>query len=151
MLKQVLVQVLIALVIAAAFWIIAKVQTVSVGLVIPVGAVIAFDATECPAGGGWKPYQPAYGRFIRGIDASSDSIDPSGKRTPGSLQGDSNRSHTHKSLHKVMVHTQNGGPSGEDLDPGGWAGHMQIDIAADADGGPESRPKNVALLYCIKT
>lgn len=116
---------------------------------IPVGAVVAFNLEECPESEGWREFVPAYGRFVRGIDKSSAEIDPEGQREMSSVQEDQFRSHSHSiSKQRPLVHRDHGGGTGEDLDPGGWAGHTALTI--DPSGGAETRPKNVALLYCEK-
>ena len=65
-------------------------QTTAV--VMPAGAVIAFNLPACPAG--WSEYKPAYGRFIRGIDKSGNKIDPDGQRKEESYQEDAIRNIT---------------------------------------------------------
>lgn len=108
------------------------------------GAVVAFNLTECP--GGWSEYVKAYGRFIRGIDNSDSPIDPDGKRNIGHTQEDMLASHEHK----VQVAYGAGGH------PAAWSmthnnptsGHEYSKMAKE--GGKETRPKNVSLLYCVK-
>lgn len=113
--------------------------------VTPPSSVLAFDATECPAG--WSPYEQAYGRFIRGIDPREQGgADPDGVRAPGHQQQDELKSHNHTSSHHALVHRRYGGPRQEDMDPGSWAGWMRL--PTNSAGGKETRPKNVALLYC---
>lgn len=62
------------------------------GAGVPNGTIAAFQSTTCPAG--WVEYVAARGQFLRGIDNGA-GIDPSGTRTPGSTQLDSNKSHAH--------------------------------------------------------
>jgi len=101
---------------------------------IPKGAVIAFDSDSCPA----------YGRFIRGIDKSGSGTDPDGQRSPNSLQNDELGSHSH-SINTAGIWKRSF--KGEDSTPR---------TAHEASGqtgvstGRETRPKNVALLFCIK-
>jgi hypothetical protein len=59
-------------------------QQATAAVTIPSGAVVPFNLANCPAG--WSEYQPAYGRFIRGIDKSGRSIDPSGQRNVNDYQ-----------------------------------------------------------------
>lgn len=120
-------------------------RVVSSYAVTPPNSVLAFDSSTCPAG--WEPYEQAYGRFIRGIDLGKTKTDPDGQRQPGSPQEDELKSHTHTiTKQRPLVHRNHGGSRGEDLNPGGWANHTQLEV--DAAGGPETRPKNVALLFC---
>jgi hypothetical protein len=57
------------------------------------GSVVAFTTKSCPDG--WREYDRAYGRFIRGIDKSGEKIDPDGIRDPGNLQNDAIKEHAH--------------------------------------------------------
>jgi hypothetical protein len=113
------------------------------------GLVVAFAANTCPAP--WIVYQPAQGRFIRGLDPSGAN-DPDGAlRSFGSVQTDGIANHTHTM-----------GVSGADsttMTPGtqrlpnfvndrfGAGGKKETD--ANTNGITETRPKNVALLYCV--
>lgn len=106
-----------------------------------VGAVMAFNATTCPKG--WVEYTPAQGRFIRGIDKPSGGTDPDGQRSPGSVQNDAFASHSHDVQNMALGSY----PHGDDGD-GNHLGGFQT-RSTDTKGGAETRPKNVALLYCI--
>lgn len=111
-------------------------------------SVVAFNSTSCPEG--WKEYKPAYGRFIRGIDRIG-STDPDGLRRQGSLQSDAIQTH----IHGTKLNGRNDWPT---------SGSMGTRVPASAEGNlnrkttspegarlaDETRPKNVALLYCIK-
>jgi hypothetical protein len=109
------------------------------------GGVIAFESTTCPVG--WLPYAPAYGKFIRGIDVSDARIDPDGKRAPGSSQGESFAKHSH-----TMTLPGRSGNNAFVNRPAGWGNDNDVRAAQSAPtdevGGAETRPKNVALLYC---
>ncbi len=76
---------------------------------VPSGAVMAFNLSACPTG--WSEYAPAYGRFIRGIDKSGTNIDPSGQRSPGDVQADDFKTHSH-------------GYSGMHNEYGGWSAQV---------------------------
>lgn len=107
-------------------------------------AVVAFDLKECPMG--WKEYVPAQGRFIRGID-KGNGVDPEKNRNPGSFQEDTFASHTHTRPQDVY----NAG--GQKPDEGAACGNCQGYAytgppTTGATGGDETRPRNVALLYC---
>lgn len=114
------------------------------------GGVLAFESTACPAG--WSEYKPAYGRFIRAIDRSATPIDPLGLREPGSFQEADLGAHKHSTL----AYNQ------------GFTGHMRAGKAGDnrfdavnirgltvletgSSGGRETRPANVALLFCQRS
>ena len=122
---------------------------------VPAGAVMAFNLNSCPSG--WSEYTPAYGRFIRGIDKSGAAIDSDGQRSTGNIQTESQKA--------LMINFRAGiGRSGyntwhtQPLDGTeiGTAG-LVYDANGDRFKGiyiksttDETRPKNVALLYCEK-
>jgi hypothetical protein len=114
------------------------------------GLVVAFAASTCPAP--WTVYQPAQGRFIRGLDPSGAN-DPDGAlRSVGSVQSDGVANHTHTMGVK-------GGDS-TTMVPGGatqrlpnfvndgWGGGPKKETDPNTNGISETRPKNVALLFC---
>ena len=108
---------------------------------LPVGAVIAFDLDKCPKG--WSEYKPAYGRFVRGVDRGRPKIDPQGERKAGHVQEDQLKSHYH-----TVANTAGGEwPHGDD-GRGSHLGALQPSRNTSPYGGHETRPKNVALLYC---
>lgn len=114
---------------------------------IPTGAVIAFNSAQCPQG--WEEYSLAYGRFIRGIDRGETKVDPEGERDPGSRQEDQFSSHSHTRPRDVY-------DAGGGLDSS-WVAHSRYfgyghsnPPATGKAGGSETRPDNVALLYCEK-
>jgi len=119
--------------------------------VTPPKSVLAFSAKRCPKG--WTEYKPAYGRFIRGIDKSGKKIDPQGERSPGSTQDESFKSHTHQYSDIYWSEAWGNVSSGlvgnkgdQDHDNKGYA----MNRTTKPTGGDETRPDNVALLYCIK-
>lgn len=77
---------------------------------------------------------------------SSDSaVDPAGPRAPGSTQADDLKSHSHSLPTRDNANA--GDSYAEDADGTGTA----RTAATGATGGLETRPKNVAFLWCIKT
>ena len=83
------------------------------------------------------------GEFIRGLD-SGRGVDAG--RTRGSFQGDQNKSHTHNYNNNGLANQVNAGISGI------YSVHEDA-AATTTDGtncGTESRPRNIALLACIK-
>lgn len=109
-------------------------------LIVPKGAVVAFNLDECPSG--WTEFKPAYGRFVRGIDRSGGNLDPDGERPPGEIQGHAFASHTHR-YNGRAANKAPGSGGGQAL---GWLN--QNGGATHSTGGNETRPVNVALLYC---
>lgn len=126
---------------------------------IPEHAVIAFNATTCPHEG-WRTYTAAEGVFVRGLDLGENPkfprdnpnekkyADPDGKRDPGSQQDDLVGPHTHG----VTVGFPDAGYTGP-----GTAWHDKVNTESLPNVDPktgkaavETRPKNVALLYCEK-
>jgi hypothetical protein len=113
-------------------------------------AVVPFSLESCPSG--WEEYKPAYGKFIRGIDNSGSTIDPDGKRSHGSLQADMVGPHVHDATLKLGAEPLNGGAR-HVIAAGAHGANSPTWPApglARANSGIESRPKNVALLYCSR-
>lgn len=115
--------------------------------------VAAFAANTCPSP--WVPYTPAAGRFIRGIDPSG-TIDPKGTRTFGDLQDDGVGDHIHNvgigsADSSTMVPATSTVPHQNRL--ASFVGDQYNMPAQQTTSGTphnagETRPKNVALLYC---
>ena len=117
---------------------------------VPKGAVVAFNLEECPTQ--WKPYVKAYGRFIRGIDLTKTTPDQPGYRTLGSPQEDAMQGHSHSTNAENLSGNGN-------IQPGPAIGRRAAARVGDPiddgrNGTPrvasETRPVNVALLYCEK-
>lgn len=120
---------------------------------VPSGAVMAFNLQSCPPG--WAEYVEAYGRFVRGIDRSGNTIDPEGERVAGHLQDDAFASHKHTSPHPTNAGGNDlfgEGPVlfGAEYEPGNDADGDERRNYTSPEGGAETRPKNVALLFCQK-
>lgn len=124
---------------------------------LPQNAILAVSSNEkCPER--WKPYDKAYGRFLRGIDLSGSKVDADGKREAGTLQGDAFQGHKHRSDGNWFMTDDNAPPNGR-VTPGGAVGSRHFGyvglIASDPAFGEarvasETRPKNVAVLYCAR-
>lgn len=84
------------------------------------------------------------GQFLRGI-SPDNSIDPDGPRAIGSIQADEFEAHTHTAL---MQNPVNAGAQ-----PTGFTGGDQRWPPAETSpaGGDETRPKNIAFQFVIKT
>ena len=116
---------------------------------IPTGAVVSFGLRECPKG--WNEYEQAYGVFVRGIDRGMRKKDPDGEREPSSYQEDGLKRHRHE-------FEGDGARRGVTVDRGSfydeiWKGgdrRQREDRRTTRYGDAETRPKNIALLYCVK-
>ncbi len=113
---------------------------------LPTGAIMAFDLAACPTG--WSEYTPARGRFLRGIDNGAGN-DPEGTRAAGAIQGDDLKSHSHSFSRVDNNATGNGGPLSIGADDPS-SGYSTANTGINSSGGPETRPKNVAVLFCRK-
>lgn len=110
-------------------------------------SVVAFNLKECPAG--WTEYLLASGRFIRGIDKSG-LIDTEKMRNPGELQDDTFKSHEHK---QPVNYGGTGFITNPQSIPALYFNRQTSNRETgkmSSEGGSETRPKNVALLYCSK-
>lgn len=112
---------------------------------LPSGAVVSFDLDQCPQG--WTEYPLAYGRFIRGIDRSGAKIDTDGERKHGSVQEDALQTHRHQFSYNVGGNQAGGG---RNMEQNAANASMPVGPPLDARTEAETRPKNVALLYCKK-
>lgn len=114
---------------------------VPMGVGVPAGTIAAFASTTCPTG--WSEYTAARGRFLRGIDNGAGN-DPDGTRAPGGTQADLVGSHTHT----LRI--------GQTYGSGGIIGWNIATTSSYTDsenilasGGAETRPKNVAVTFCV--
>ena len=116
----------------------------------PKSVVMPFQLEGCPSG--WSEYKLAYGRFIRGIDKSNKKIDPEVGRKVGSIQEDLYGKHSHDASMEIGAEPLSGAAQAQEA-AGAHGQHGTYYTASQhirESGGSETRPKNVALLYCIK-
>ena len=104
------------------------------------GVVMPFESDACPPL--FTQYVPAQGRFIRGIDPAG-TLDV--QREPGNVQDDSIMSHTH--LVKAYTKDHRASETGNNRETVVRTGGAK-QVPTGASGSSETRPKNVALLYC---
>jgi hypothetical protein len=126
------------------------------GRTVPTGAVMPFNLATCPTG--WTEYTPARGRFIRGIDNGAGN-DPSGTRALENVQADSFQGHHHSitfsvdstGLPNIWPYMSNGySSSAENSTSEGATSPVTDGTNGNPRTANETRPKNVALLYCVK-
>jgi len=118
--------------------------------VVPAHAVMPFNLAACPTG--WTEYTAARGRFVRGIDNGAGN-DPSGTRAAGNTQADAFASHTHAGTgvgSGEFVYYRGSGQGVWQYGSSGAADFDRTSSPVASTGGAETRPKNVALLYCEK-
>ncbi|MBE7439797.1 MAG: tail fiber protein [Spirochaetales bacterium] len=130
----------------------------------PEGAIMAFYLSACPDGwilaDGTNSTPDLRGRFVRGRDpGNATSRDPDGARTEGAAQDDAFQGH----WHDLYGHDGDVGP-GPPYIPRNIAGTNATNNVFDAgvraprtdgtNGTPrtanETRPKNVALTFCMR-
>lgn len=131
---------------------------------MPTGAIAAFEDTVCPAG--WAEYTAARGRFLRGLDNGA-GLDPAGTRTPGGLQTDTLQNITGSFIHRAFkggaetIWTETGAfqsastsTTGNDVETAGVVRALRktnFDASAVARTSTETRPLNVAVIFCQYT
>lgn len=143
--KEIVTAVIASLTTALILWAVGLVGQLPANINVPKGAVVAFDLERCPDTG-WDEYKLAHGRFIRGIDRSGNAIDPDGERKAGSLQEDAFESHSHTTVQLIGDNNIDG----VDSTARNSGEHHNQSRHTGKTGTTETRPKNVALLYCIK-
>ena len=139
--KEIVIAITASLGTAIVFWAVANVGRIPNMISVPPKAVIAFDSAKCPTEG-WEEFKAAHGRFIRGIDRSGSKVDPDGEREPSSFQDDMLKSHKHTYV-PARDYSSGAGDHARAKPDG-----RQRETSPT--GGAETRPKNVALLYCVK-
>ncbi len=128
----------------------------------PEGLIAPFYLDGCPSG--WAPADGTNGTpdlrgvFVRGRDSvgiGAAGNDPSGSRSIGNLQADAFQGHRHSQNLGSVVNTNTGG--GESVGGGTFQQFALVigdPITDGTNGTPrtasETRPKNVALTYCMR-
>ena len=123
---------------------------------VPIGTIAAFNLNSCPAGwslaDGSNGTPDLRGTFVRGLNGADNGRDVA--RALGSYQEDSFESHLHSYTSPVSAGQPNARGVGAGPPPG-YASTAVWSIQNNAQtlptGSSETRPKNVALLYCMKT
>lgn len=85
------------------------------------------------------------GEFLRGLD-DGRSVDAG--RTLGSAQADNFKSHSHALVLASSAGATYNGASGSPS--AGWGSTITTNVPQGSAGGTETRPRNVAMLACIK-
>ncbi|HEX2842103.1 tail fiber domain-containing protein [Hyphomicrobium sp.] len=122
----------------------------NIGIGVPTGTIAAFATASCPSG--WTEYTPARGRFLRGIDptGTNDSV-----RAAGNTQTDAFQGHRHAILEgSNLAWIGNGTGNGNYAVGTNMKGVGIGDPNTDGTNGAprtadETRPKNVAVTYCV--
>ena len=152
--KEIASGVIGALVTAFILWAVGVIKSVEVG--VPEDVVLAFKSESCPKD--WKPWDKTGGRFLRGIDYLGEGVDPEAKRSPGSHQNESVSTHDH--YFPNVYQGADGSRLGTDY--GAMPHHpttggqpkrqtAQRDWKIENESlGVETRPDNVAVLFCVK-
>lgn len=119
-------------------------DTSAISSLIPAGAVMFFNLAGCPTGwvaaNGTGGTPDLRGEFIRGLD-SGRGVDSG--RGLATAQGQAIQSHTHPffaQISGIYTYSNVGGGQG-----------TPANSTTGATGGTETRPRNVALLACIKS
>lgn len=119
---------------------------------VPAGAAVAFNLAACPTG--WIPANGASGTpdlrgyFVRGLDTSG-LIDPG--RVRNTIQQDQVQDHGHSVSGGTKSGSFDSGFAGGGNSVAGGSSTIVVGNPNSGNHGTETRPKNNALLYCIKS
>jgi hypothetical protein len=115
---------------------------VAADVALSSGAVVAYTTDECPSGwveaDGTNGTPDLRGQFIRGWDHGA-GVDPG--RDLGSTQEDAFKAHAH-SIGIATAPSRGGYTSEGEVKESG-------SMTTSTVGGTETRPKNIALIYCV--
>ncbi|NPE26519.1 tail fiber protein [Methanococcoides sp. SA1] len=119
------------------------------GAGVPVGAIMAFYSASCPSGwvlaNGASGTPDLRGSFVRGMYGNQNDRDVS--RSLGSYQADALQTHTHQSINKASNTAYTNIKSDR---PDLSVRDSQSSGVSGARTSSETRPRNVALTYCMK-
>jgi len=135
----------------------------------PSGSYSYFNNTSCPTGwtlaNGTNGTLDLRGEFIRGWDAGR-GLDPASGRNVGSIQGGDLLAHSHSGRtdtggkHRHPFHTAGRGSGSTTASNEGvtdqrtkytyYSGSHSHTLSINSTGGAENRPRNVAMLACMK-
>ena len=90
------------------------------------------------------------GWFMRGFDGGSGTDPDAGSRTGGNVIGSSQNEEFKSHYHNWVVNRGGNGGTGRPLAVGDSHNYGNLGVNTDSRGGNETRPKNIALQYCIK-
>jgi len=110
----------------------------------PSKVIITVKENSCPEG--WRDYAPAYGVFVRGIDKTGNHDEAN--RPVGNFQEQSIQKHAHKVT--VFGRKRSGKATYDRFDAASYDGSSVKTTSEGETGTKETRPKNIALLYCEK-
>lgn len=127
---------------------------------VPAGAIMSFYLSACPAGwilaNGANGTPDLQGVFVRGTGTPVGYYDTSGSHGLGTKQEDAFQGHAHTMNVNVAGNPDGWGDYGRNYWNNNWAssGPASSDPVIGSYGAvrpaTETRPKNVALLYCMK-
>lgn len=139
-------------------------------ILIPKGAIVAFNSETCPEGDTWVVFRHGEGQFLRGIDTSTPKRDKN-YRLPGSIQPYSTAApknglrlvESGQHSHRVLAETDASRAAGDSDDntntmASQW-GTKGTEVNTNEQGNhrhdfsgwdTETRPTNVAVIFCEK-
>ncbi|MBE7438405.1 MAG: phage tail protein [Spirochaetales bacterium] len=125
-------------------------------MVAPPGLVAAFMLTSCPSGwiaaDGSNGTPDLRGRFMRGLDdmgTGAAGNDPDGVRAVGAAQADAFANHNHNTAYDYQRFVGGAGNGAAIIAIFG-AVDGSATLTMNNTGGNETRPKNVALIFCMR-
>ena len=154
MLEKILISVGSALATALAFWIIGKLVSVPQDIIIPSGAVVAFNTLKCPEA--WERYSGADNRSVVGIAEGSQA--PAGQQSGSSqvvIQLSNMPQHQHDTAVGVQPTFRGWGQGpGKTAIAGVGVGEYATALSSPVGEATPTpiriEPPTVSLRYCVK-